>query len=238
MVKQYSPDLSKQSVLRAAWLAVLVLLAGALAPPAEATPRAGAGTVLVLGDSLSAAFGIERQAGWVSLLEDHLLQHSPSWQVVNASISGETTGGGLARLPQLLEQHHPAVVVIELGGNDGLRGFPIGTIRDNLDRMVSLSTEAGAEVLLVGMRIPPNYGSRYTTQFHDSFHEVAQQHDVPLLPFLLDGVATRAELMQQDGIHPRAEAQPLILQNVLPHLKRLLAHCCTEKSEQAHVGGS
>ena len=146
----------------------------------------------------------------------------PGFSVVNASISGETTGGGLARLPKALERHAPELVIIELGGNDGLRGYPIDRIRGNLSRMVELSLASGARVLLAGMLIPPNYGQRYMQGFQDTFHEVATQHAVPLVPFLLEGVATDESLMQNDGIHPTANAQSLLLDNLWPLLEPLL----------------
>lgn len=178
--------------------------------------------LLVLGDSLSAAYGIDQQSSWVQLLADDLNQQQPSWQIINASISGETTSGGLARLPSLLAEHQPAIVVIELGANDGLRGFPIQSLRSNLSEMISLSQQASAKVLLVGNHIPPNYGSRYTSLFYESYALLAHKYQVPLVPFLLEGVATEAGLMQADGLHPAASAQPRILQNVMPHLQTLL----------------
>ena len=176
-------------------------------------------TILVLGDSISAAYGIQREQGWVSRLQARL---ADDWQVVNASISGETTGGGLARLPDALDTHNPAVVIIELGGNDGLRGYPIERIRDNLSRMVDLALGAGGRVLLVGMEIPPNYGPRYTRAFAGLFSEVAERHQVALVPFLLERVALLPELMQDDGIHPTAAAQDELLETVWPYLAPLL----------------
>lgn len=179
-------------------------------------------TLLVLGDSLSAAYGIPQQSGWVPLLARQLDKQQPPYAVVNASISGETTGGGLARLPALLADHQPDIVIIELGANDGLRGFPIKTLRSNLSALVTLSQQANAEVLLVGIHIPPNYGSRYTRMFYDSYSLLSEQHQVALAPFLLEGIATNPELMQADGLHPVASAQSLILQNVMPYLKKML----------------
>lgn len=198
------------------FLSVLVLLGAAL--PSGAADR----TVLVLGDSISAAYGIEAEQGWVQLLADRLADRGADVEVVNASVSGETTGGGVVRLPRALERHAPELVVIELGGNDGLRGYPIARIRDNLTRMVSLAREAGAEVLLVGMLIPPNYGQRYTSGFQRGFREVAEDTGVAFVPFLLDGVATDPSLMQDDGIHPTAAAQPRLLANLWPELAELL----------------
>ncbi len=179
-------------------------------------------TLLVLGDSISAAYGMSLQEGWVALLEEKLEQSHPGVRVVNASISGETTGGGLRRLPGLLDEHRPGVVLIELGGNDGLRGFPPARIADNLTSMASLARNAGAKVLLLSMEIPPNYGSRYTAAFRDSFRSAAEASGARLVPFLLEGVATDPTLMQADGIHPTAAAQPRLLANLLPHLKETL----------------
>lgn len=181
-----------------------------------------AGSLLVVGDSLSAAYGIAVEQGWVSLLERQLEDRGSEVRVINASISGETSSGGRARLPALLEQHEPDVVVIELGGNDGLRGFPIQRLRSNLQEMIELSQRHGAQVLLTGMQIPPNYGRRYTEQFSAVYTELADQYDIALVSFLLDSVALRAELMQADGIHPTAEAQRQILDNVWPLLQPLL----------------
>jgi acyl-CoA thioesterase-1 len=179
-----------------------------------AAPDLTARTILVMGDSISAAYGIQRTDGWVALLQERLDQHAPDFHVINASISGETTGGGLARLPKTLDAHTPEIVIIELGGNDALRGYPIDRIRENLARMIDVSRATGARVLLMGMNIPPNYGPRYTKAFHDIYHELAEQKAVKLVPFLLEGVALERELMQGDGIHPKAEAQPRLLDNV------------------------
>jgi acyl-CoA thioesterase I len=198
----------------------VALLCGLGAGPA-ALANAGP-TILVLGDSISAGFGIQREETWVSLLAERVNDAAGSWNVVNASISGETTGGGLARLPDALEAHEPEVVIIELGGNDGLRGYPIASIRENLSRMVELAHDAGGRVLLLGMQIPPNYGQRYTRAFAEVFLQVARDHDVPVVPFLLEDVALLPELMQDDGIHPRAVAQELLLDTVWPYLAPLL----------------
>jgi acyl-CoA thioesterase-1 len=185
--------------------------------------RADAPTVLVLGDSLSAAYGMRVEQGWVSLLQDRLKAAGYGYPVVNASSSGETTGGALARLPRALTKHRPAIVIIELGGNDGLRGLPIAEVRSNFDSLVHLSRKAGAKVLLIGMRIPPNYGPTYTKAFHDLFGEVAAAKHVPLVPFFLDGIALDDALMQEDGLHPNAAAQPKMLDAVWPVLEPLLA---------------
>ena len=180
-----------------------------------------------MGDSISASYGIQREEGWVELLARALEQSEYPYSVVNASVSGETTSGGLARLPQALESHDPAVVVIELGGNDGLRGYPIATIRDNLAAMVDLVTEQGRTALLVGMQIPPNYGPRYTRAFHGLFEEIATEAQVPLVPFFLEAVALEPGLMQDDGIHPTAEAQPLLLDTLWVYLQPLLLEAPT-----------
>lgn len=180
-------------------------------------------SILVLGDSLSAAYGIRLEQGWVALLGARLKQEGYGYRVVNASSSGETTGGALARLPRALERHRPAVVVIELGGNDGLRGLPIGTVRENLDGLIRLSRGSGAQVLLIGMRIPPNYGPTYTAEFQGLFGELAKAHGLALVPFFLDRIALDDSLMQEDGIHPNAAAQPRLLAQVWPRLEPLLA---------------
>ena len=185
---------------------------------------ASAQGILIVGDSISAAFGLEIDQGWTALLEERLEEEGADIEVMNASVSGDTTAGGLARLPRLLEQHNPDLVVIELGGNDGLRGMPPSNMQQNLSAMVEQSQEAGAEVLLLGMRIPPNYGVRYTQAFEQVFADISEQYDVALLPFVLDGIAGEADqsLMQSDGIHPTAEGQPLILDNVWPYIETWL----------------
>ncbi len=179
-------------------------------------------SILVVGDSLSAGYGIAQGDSWVSLLSDRLQAEGYGYAVVNASISGDTTTGGLTRLKRALPEHRPAIVIIELGGNDGLRGTPIGVIRGNLARMIELSRAAGARVILAGMQIPPNYGSRYTSAFRDLYFELAEDYGIALIDFFLDGVALDDSLIQEDGIHPRAEAQPLLLENVWPVLRREL----------------
>lgn len=179
-------------------------------------------TVLVLGDSLSAEYGIARGAGWVALLEQRLKAEQIDATIINASISGETTSGGKVRLPQLLGQHRPAVVVLELGGNDGLRGLPLAAAEANLRAMIEESQKAKAKVLLVGMQIPPNYGREYAERFSGLFQKLSKEAKVPLVPFLLEGVASRPHLFQADRIHPLAEAQPIMLDNIWPQLKSLL----------------
>lgn len=178
----------------------------------------------MLGDSISAAYGMSLEQGWVSLLAEQLVASNAAVKVVNASISGETTAGGLRRLPQLLAEHEPSLVIIELGGNDGLRGYPLKSLRANLDKLATLSRDAGARVILVPMEIPPNYGSRYTAGFRESFVATANSTGSTLAPFLLEGVATDPGLMQADGIHPSVEAQPKLLRNILPTIQTVLAH--------------
>ena len=177
---------------------------------------------MVFGDSLSAAYGIAQDQGWVNLLSDRVAKAGLSWQVVNASISGETTAGGLRRLPEDLKRHKPAVVVIALGGNDALRGQPIAAMRGNLERMIRLARDAHAEPVLVGIMIPPNYGIEYSREFRDLYAAVAKKERVPLVPFLLEGVAESRDYFQADNIHPTASAQPRILDNVWPTLEPLL----------------
>lgn len=180
------------------------------------------GVLLVFGDSLSAAYRMDQQDGWVALLQQRLDEQDLSIQVVNGSVSGETTAGGLARLPAMLEAHQPDIVILELGGNDGLRGLPVTSIRQNLERMIQMSQQTGAEVILAGIQIPPNYGPRYTGPFYAQYEELANQYDLVLIPFLLDGIAEQPALMQDDGIHPTAEAQPMIVDIVWPVLQDLL----------------
>ncbi len=186
------------------------------------TQGALAGTVLVVGDSISAAFGLETSQGWVHLLQERLVGADDSWRVVNASISGDTTSGGLARLDPLLEEYAPEVVIIELGGNDGLRGQSPAQLKQNLAEMIDRSREARAEVLLLGMRMPPNLGQRYTRAFADAFDSLAAEKSVAYVPFLLEGVGGVAGMMQADGIHPTAEAQTQLLDTVWPVLEPLL----------------
>ena len=175
-----------------------------------------------MGDSISAGYGIQRDEGWVELLSESLARAEYPHVVVNGSISGETTGGGLARLPQALETHRPEVVVIELGGNDGLRGYPTDLVRSNLEQMVQLSLEQGSKVLLVGMQIPPNYGPRYTQAFEAAFRDAAESLDIPWIEFFMEGVALNEDLMQDDGIHPNAAAQPKLLDNAWPAIETAL----------------
>lgn len=206
----------------------LGLCAPALAQTASsASTTAGSNqpAILVVGDSLSAEYGLQRGRGWVALLEERLKQEKVPARVINASISGDTTSGGRSRLPALLRQHSPAVVVIELGGNDALRGLPLNMTRDNLTTMARASREAGAKVLLVGMEMPPNYGARYAQEFREGFVSVAKAEQAALVPFLLKGVADIEDplrLFQSDRIHPNESAQPIMLDNVWPALSKLL----------------
>ena len=183
---------------------------------------ASARTILVFGDSLSAAYGIRSEQGWVALLAQRLHTQGYGYQVVNASVSGETSTGGLERLPRALQLHTPEIVILELGANDGLRGLPVSDLRDSLGRMVQLSQAAGARVLLVGIRIPPNYGPRYTEEFARIFPELARQYHLPLVPFLLEKVALDPALMQEDGMHPNPAGEPVVLDTLWPYLKPLL----------------
>lgn len=180
---------------------------------------AAAQNILIVGDSISAAFGLEIEKGWVTLLQERLSEEGYPHRVVNASVSGDTTAGGHARLPQLLEKHEPELVVIELGGNDGLRGLKPTEMQQNLAAMVDRSREVGADVVLLGMRIPPNYGVRYTQAFEQVFADINTDKDVPLMPFFLADVAEVADLMQSDRIHPTAKAQPILLENAWPLIK-------------------
>lgn len=194
-------------------LALIVIFS---APALNADQRP---TLLVMGDSLSAAYGIEQEMGWVTLLAERLEDEA---DVINASISGETTSGGAQRLASIIGQQQPDIVLLELGGNDGLRGLPPTQMRSNLASMIEQSQQAGADVLLLGIDIPPNYGQAYRDAFTGVFYSLADEYDVPLVPFLLEDVALNTELMQDDGIHPTAAAQPLILDNVWPALEPLL----------------
>jgi acyl-CoA thioesterase-1 len=190
---------------------------------ASVSARAETPVILVFGDSISAGYGLARvEQGWVALLQTRLKEQDYGYQVVNASVSGETTAGGLARLPRALMLHQPKIVVLELGGNDGLRALPIAQMRANLVRMVELASAAGAKVLLLGIRMPPNYGPEYTEQFRLCYSDVAREKNLPLVPFLLNDVAQSANLMQTDGIHPNERGQAQLLANVWPTLKPLL----------------
>ncbi len=194
----------------------------AIAMPAFAGEAAPSRTVLVMGDSLSAAHGLATSQGWVALTADRIAETHPRWKVVNASISGETTAGGAARIDAELARNTPTVVVIELGANDGLRGLPLAQTRDHLDRMIRAAKASGAKVLLVGMRLPPNFGSRYTQGFADNYSALAQAHGISLLPFLLEPIARDRDNFQADNLHPVAAAQPRLRDHVWPLLEPLL----------------
>lgn len=197
--------------LRGGVLAMMLWAQGALA-----------GTALVVGDSISAAFGLETSQGWVHLLQQRLNDSEHDYKVVNASISGDTSAGGLARLPALLREHKPDIVILELGGNDGLRGQPPAQLKRNLAAMAEMSQQAGAQVLLLGMRMPPNLGQRYTSAFADAFDSLAEEMKLAYLPFLLERVGGVPGMMQADRVHPTAQAQELLLDNVWPVLEPLL----------------
>jgi acyl-CoA thioesterase-1 len=177
---------------------------------------------VVVGDSLSAAYGLPQERGWVALLGERIKRERLDYSVVNASISGDTTGGGLARLDRLLGQHKPAVVVLELGGNDGLRGLPVADMRKNLAAMIERSRKAGAKVVLVGVYIPPNYGPDYTKAFFDSYGELAKRYRTALVPYIMEDFALKPEFFQADRIHPTVEAQPLMMERVWKALRPLL----------------
>ncbi|WP_062363545.1 MULTISPECIES: arylesterase [Halomonadaceae] len=197
---------------------MLIIFLGA-APLYANTSEEHLPTLLVMGDSLSAAYGIEQEQGWVTLLAERLDGEA---HVVNASISGETTSGGAQRFADIIGQQQPGIVLLELGGNDGLRGLPPAQMRANLATMIEQSQQADAEVLLLGIDIPPNYGQAYRDAFTSVFHSLADEYDIPLVPFLLEDIALNKQLMQSDGIHPTAEAQPIILDNVWPELESML----------------
>ena len=199
-----------------------LLVGGLVLLAASASAYSAPKTVLVLGDSLSAEYGLNRGSGWVALLEKKLKDERISATIVNASISGETTSGGRARLPALMKQHKPSVVVIELGANDGLRGLPVASAEDNLRTMVDLAKKGDAAVLLVGMRMPPNYGRAYTAQFFNMYTKLSTKYKAPLVPFMLEGVADQPKLFQADRLHPNAEAHPIILANIWPKFKPLV----------------
>ncbi len=203
-------------------MSVAAALATAFASPAWA---AGDREIVVVGDSISAEYGLARGTGWVALLGQRVAEQKLPWTVANASISGDTTSGGLARLPQVLKQHHPKVVVIELGGNDALRGLPMSDTRKNLDAMTRMAEAAGARVVIAGMMVPPNFGRKYQADFAQVYADVAAAHKAALVPFLFKGIADRPDAddwFQADRIHPVAKAHPIILDNVWPFLKPLL----------------
>ena len=202
-------------------MAWLLLASAPLIGHAEGGPSR-VPTLLVLGDSVSAGYGLANGEGWVALLQARLKTQGYGYRVVNASVSGETTAGGLARLPRALAVHRPQIVILELGGNDGLRGLSLERSRANLEEMVRLSKAAGAQVLLLGMKIPPNYGLRYARDFENLFREVARRHRLAFEPFFLERIALAPGMLQADGLHPTAKAQPIMLESMWPALKPLL----------------
>lgn len=197
---------------------------------------ASANTILVVGDSLSAAYGMPVEQGWVRLLQQRLATEYDAYTIVNASISGDTTANALNRLPQALTRHQPAIVVLELGGNDGLRGLSTAEMKGNLAAMIQTVRQHEAEVLLIGVQLPPNYGPRFTQQFHAVYHELAQEYGLALVPSLVDGVGTRTDLMQADGIHPNSKAQPLIVTRVWQQLRPLIDAMQTQTPAAADTG--
>lgn len=207
----------RTTLLRQKFISLLTLTYLLLSAPVFAEEQ----SVLVMGDSLSAAYGIDNDAGWVNLLRQRLNGAHGQWQVINASISGETTDGGLRRLPDLLDKHDPDIVIIALGGNDGLRGFQPDAIKQRLGAMIELA-QPTAQVLLLGIEIPPNYGAAYTTAFRNIYSSLASEYNTALLPFMLDNVYDAEGMMQADGLHPTARAQPRILDNIWPELSPLL----------------
>lgn len=178
--------------------------------------------ILVFGDSLSAEYGLKRGSGWVKLMEDQLKKEGFPHTVMNASISGETTAGGLTRLPALLKKHNPSILILELGANDGLRGLPIRQTRENLQKMMQAASAIGAKTLLIGIQVPPNYGRDYTQRFQGLFTSLAKERNAPLVPFMLEGIAENRAMFQADEIHPNEQAQPRIFQNIWPVLRPML----------------
>lgn len=206
-------------------VSALALVFGLLLSSASAalsSEQQASSKILVLGDSLSGAYGIDNDSGWVTLLQQKLQSEGYGYQVVNASVSGDTTRTGLGRIDSALSVHHPSIVIIALGGNDGLRGLPFSEIEASLASIIERTRQAGAEVLLVGVRLPPNYGSAYVDKFIAIYPELAERYDIALVPRVLEGVAGHAELMQQDGIHPTAEAQPKVMLNIWQGLQPIL----------------
>jgi acyl-CoA thioesterase-1 len=204
-------DMKPSQIFRNLLLGIVLLL------PAISSAQS---TILVFGDSLSAGYGIPREAAWPSLLQDELKRTHPHYKVINASISGETTSGGLRRLPATLKDHHPIIVIIELGANDGLRGTKLKLTENSLNELIQQSKKAGAKVLLLGMQLPPNYGVDYTRRFKLIYPKLAERHQIELVPFMLQGV--RAEEFQADNLHPIADAQPKILQTIMQKLEPML----------------
>ena len=215
------PAVPLRTLLAALQLALVVSLVGlaSFAPPAYSASK----TLLVLGDSLSAEYGLQRGQGWVALLEKRLLQNHIEAHIVNASVSGETTIGGKNRLPALLQKNHPSLVVVELGANDGLRGLPVVETTNNLRAIITAAKKINAQVLLIGMQLPPNYGADYTKRFAALFPAVAKETKSSLVPFMLDAIVMQPQLFQADRVHPTAAAHPLILETIWPHLRPLVS---------------
>jgi acyl-CoA thioesterase I len=205
----------------------MIVLLGLIAP----TTASARQVILVLGDSISSAYGIDKEQGWVALLQQRLDSQYPGWQVINASVSGDTTRTGLKRLAPALDAHRPAILIVELGGNDGLRGLPFSEIRESLSGIVETARQSDVQVLLAGIRLPPNYGEAYNSIFTGIYSEVAGKYDISLVPQLMYQVAEKSELMQEDGIHPTAEAQPQLLDNIWVELEPML-----ESVSQAKAG--
>jgi acyl-CoA thioesterase I len=208
--------------LIAAALVALPWVGPSLPVLVHAAEGANRPVILVVGDSLSAGYGVPIDATWVALLQRRLASEGYGYRVVNASVSGETTGGARARLPRALELHEPEIVILELGGNDGLRGLPLKQVRENFTVMIEGAQAAGAKVVLAGMRIPPNYGPAYADDFHALYGELAERYDLPLVEFFLEEVALDDKLMQADGIHPTPAAQPYLLRNLWPALQQVI----------------
>lgn len=204
------------------FLKILIVLPGLLFTNLAMADAAPKQTILIFGDSLSAAYGIPKEQGWVNLIAQRVKDKQLPYEVANASVSGETTAGGLSRLPAALKQFKPSIVVIELGANDGLRGLPLDAMKNNLEKMIQASKQAGAQVVLLGMLIPPNYGPKYTNGFKVAFLDLSEKYKTPFVPFFLDGVSGHADLVIEDGLHPNVNAQPKILENVWPTVKPLL----------------
>lgn len=178
--------------------------------------------ILILGDSLSAGYGLKAEKNWVTLLQQRLNQQYPDYKIINASISGDTTANGLNRLPAALKLSQPKIIIIELGANDGLRGLPLGYAKNNLEKIIKASQQQTSQILLLGMKIPPNYGKKYTQAFAEVFPQLAEQYELALVPFMLEGVSGHPKYIQTDGLHPNAQAQALILDNIWPYLQTLL----------------
>ncbi len=202
---------------------VAAALVAGLPAAGTAATNAGTGPILVLGDSLSAEYGLKRGSGWVALLDQRLREQKLAREIINASISGETSAGGRSRIADLLGRHHPSLVVVELGGNDALRGLDLTVTERNLREIIAMARASGARTLLIGIQVPPNYGRAYTDRFSAMFRSVADAEKTPLVPFFLDGVADRIDMFQGDRIHPTEAAQPRLLDNVWPQLQPLLA---------------